>query len=346
MVLFHDINVRGGDFGVWRLWEEVAARFPHFDFAHGHGLGVLAVGGEQPAEFARLLAMSDEEKTRMRNLMFQLGNRLELEDRITSPDKEKTPEKLGALLMERERTVQGLSDQVAQREQALQALNRQLEEQRRTARALEQTVKEQTEHIDALVTRIDFLSTRESELRALLLDAHSQLLDRDDEISRLSGGGRPPLPRVEAPEKQIEYRQMVGRIRKLASDTLPPKAKVVVVSKGDEELLRLNGCEGWHFPQGTDGVYAGYYPADSARAISELEKLRSKGAEYLIFPSTAFWWLEHYADFKQHLDRRYQTIAGRQDACIIYSLTARADKRRSSVSATRSAAHGRKKAKR
>src|SRR3954451_22775046 len=37
VMLLHDTNVREADFGVWRLWEELAPRFPAFAFAHGHG---------------------------------------------------------------------------------------------------------------------------------------------------------------------------------------------------------------------------------------------------------------------------------------------------------------------
>lgn len=40
IVLFHDTAVRYGDFGVYRLWEELREH-PHFEFSHSNGLGIL-----------------------------------------------------------------------------------------------------------------------------------------------------------------------------------------------------------------------------------------------------------------------------------------------------------------
>lgn len=116
-----------------------------------------------------------------------------------------------------------------------------------------------------------------------------------------------------------DYKQLIRRIQGIASSLLPPDATVLVVSRGDEELLNLDGRQAWHFPRDQDGRYAGYHPADSANAIAHLEELRAKGAEYLLFPQTAFWWLEHYPEFKEYLQDRYELRLKQKD-CLVFAL--------------------------
>ncbi|HYZ21530.1 MAG TPA: glycosyltransferase [Rhodopila sp.] len=64
VVLFHDTNVRRDDFGVWRFWEEIRPHYPHFEFVHGHGLGVLGVGTDLPGPLRTLFEADADEDLR------------------------------------------------------------------------------------------------------------------------------------------------------------------------------------------------------------------------------------------------------------------------------------------
>ena len=41
VVLFHDIAIMYGQFGVYRFWAELRSMFPHLEFYHSAGLGIL-----------------------------------------------------------------------------------------------------------------------------------------------------------------------------------------------------------------------------------------------------------------------------------------------------------------
>jgi len=110
------------------------------------------------------------------------------------------------------------------------------------------------------------------------------------------------------------------RVREVARLALPPEARVLVITKGDDDLLNLEGRHGSHFPQTADGVYAGYHPAGSAEAIQHLETLRTKGAEFLLIPASSFWWLDYYADFRQHLEAHYRLLVYGEESCVIFAL--------------------------
>jgi glycosyltransferase involved in cell wall biosynthesis len=75
VVLFHDTNVRERDFGVWRLWDELKGKHPHFEFFHAHGLGVLMHGPDVPA--AALALSRDADADRVRERFSLLGERWE-----------------------------------------------------------------------------------------------------------------------------------------------------------------------------------------------------------------------------------------------------------------------------
>ena len=118
------------------------------------------------------------------------------------------------------------------------------------------------------------------------------------------------------------YEAACARLRDSVEAHVPEAAVVLVVSRGDDNLLALGAREGRHFPQGPDGEWAGHYPADGAAAVAHLEALRAQGATYLVFPPTAGWWLEHYSELRDHLAAHAERIAEDAQAGTIYALAA------------------------
>ncbi len=118
-----------------------------------------------------------------------------------------------------------------------------------------------------------------------------------------------------------DYFGLVDQVTSMVTAVVPPSKTVLVVSKGDENLLRLGSRTGWHFPRTDDGRYAGHYPADSDEAVRQLEALRERGASYVVFPATSLWWLDHYPELSRHLQDRYTCLVRDEDTCAIYDLT-------------------------
>ncbi|MEH6582646.1 MAG: class I SAM-dependent methyltransferase [Halioglobus sp.] len=71
VILFHDIEARQSDFGVWKYWAELEEKHDTFAFHHGFGLGVLRKEGG-PATDHPLLELlfnsSEVEQHRLRQL--------------------------------------------------------------------------------------------------------------------------------------------------------------------------------------------------------------------------------------------------------------------------------------
>lgn len=116
------------------------------------------------------------------------------------------------------------------------------------------------------------------------------------------------------------YRDLVAQVRDCIGLYVPYGSVVLIASKGDEDLIRIDGYRGWHFPQNDAGVYAGHYPADSREAIAHLGQLYASGARYLVFPWTARWWLEHYRELAKHLETAHVLAVSKQGVCVIYEL--------------------------
>lgn len=159
-------------------------------------------------------------------------------------------------------------------------------------------------------------------MNAYILSRPTPGTNREVATAMESGTGladeRPPGGNPRDPH--AEYLDVRRRIHRLVGCLLHRESTVVVVSKGDRELVEFESGQGWHFPRTADGRYAGHHPGDGAEAIAQLEKLRGEGADYFLLPSTYFWWLDHYDGLAQHLGSRYRLVADCPDTCLIYDL--------------------------
>ncbi|HTG17007.1 MAG TPA: class I SAM-dependent methyltransferase, partial [Blastocatellia bacterium] len=172
VILFHDTNVRERDFGVRRFWDEIRPGYQHFEFIHGHGLGVLAVGDVTSSEFQELLDATGEEAAIIRDFFFQLGNRLELKfenankatalsekaDHISKQQEalnslEVELEKHRQIVAEREQALESLSALSAERDQALQELTSERNQKDQAVQTLTSQIEEKDQALQSLTSQ-------------------------------------------------------------------------------------------------------------------------------------------------------------------------------------------------
>lgn len=287
----------------------------------------------------------------------QASNNKELEARLVAKESqirelEANLEQARASIVEfREGRIRGQTESAAQRKK-LRALERTLAAKDCQVRDLEKVLGQERECGAALRKQVTEVEATRARLNAEAVSAKEALKPLQTRITALeaentkvkedlkarNAAGQQQLARLEAlqtarlREREREQSDLLSKVeadwkRKLTNErirevvrlSLPPAARVLVVSKGDDDLLRLDGRCGMHFPQTEGGVYAGYHPADSAEAIKHLEVLKPQ-AEFLLIPASSFWWLDYYADFRRYLESHYQLVVYSQASCVIFAL--------------------------
>jgi GT2 family glycosyltransferase len=160
-------------------------------------------------------------------------------------------------------------------------------------------------------------TTRQSESERMLEETARQIAQLRRENTRLTLQLSAAVPDSE----EARYARLKRQIQEVVELETESGATVLVVSKGDRDLLDFYGRKAWHFPQMENGVYAGHHPGDSGEAIQHLESLRARGAGYLLIPATSLWWLDYYEEFRRHLEQRYVRRSAPEELCALYELS-------------------------
>jgi hypothetical protein len=75
VVLLHGTRRAGENFGVGRLFGELAGGAPHFEFRHGDGLGLIMAGPDAPESISALCGLNEDREATLRERFEFLGGR-------------------------------------------------------------------------------------------------------------------------------------------------------------------------------------------------------------------------------------------------------------------------------
>lgn len=80
VVVLHDTNVRERSFGVFECFERLKNEYPTFEFIHGHGLGIVGVGGQQKEPLQNLFEVGEDLGARqtIREVFGRLGRNVRI----------------------------------------------------------------------------------------------------------------------------------------------------------------------------------------------------------------------------------------------------------------------------
>jgi len=189
---------------------------------------------------------------------------------------------------------------------AEQPLERLAEEIRRLAGRL--TAQEW--RFDEFAAAIGALEARHDQTQAFLDEIRTAV-----EPARLAALGGRSSDEI---ARRVQHLAVVARTRRAVRERLPKEARVLVIGRGDDDLLQLSGRRAAHFPQNATGDFAEEYRGSGGEVVDQLRDLVVLNWNHLVIPAPSFWWLERYRELWLHLHRDWYAVH-RDDACMIFA---------------------------
>jgi glycosyltransferase involved in cell wall biosynthesis len=131
-----------------------------------------------------------------------------------------------------------------------------------------------------------------------------------------------PAPATGLYQSRLQYQdtqRVSARLRGAIDAVVPKASRCAVVTGGEEWILKIADHPVVGFPDPDQRAQAEGRSRGEV-ALSDLEELRSKGADFLVVPSRASWWVDRVKELKQHLDTCQRAF--QNDSCVIYALRA------------------------
>lgn len=225
VILFHDVVVRDGGFGVWKLWEEIRGENNSFLFEFGHGLGVWKkqpVNDHDPVFVRKLMTADEPEKRSLNHFYANAAAALALwHDLEKQPDAASIVSRLRQEIAEKESQVAHFQREAGEKAEQVAHFQREAEEKAVQLAHFQQETEEKTKQLAEWQREAEARSAEIGDLQQRLQSLETeadQLREAPGKESDLQGENEKNLQVIETLKGQLEQKD--DRLARASKDLL------------------------------------------------------------------------------------------------------------------------------